>query len=235
MKTRVALALAAAFVLTSAAFAASPAPSPSSEKAFGTAVAEKLRGPADEGRAIDDNDRTGGRVPKVPFIFDGVEFPAGTKLPSYELTFVLTPEDIGNGTIHIFTSRDVAKVFMERNLPKNTPDASGHRAKALDTCSWTQEYSWFNTAVGCGNSGVLTLYPFASYSNLDFGGWNNTISCVKAACIGYYTVIYSCRNFQMTSDSSCADPAALYIPSGFIITDLNQYGFNNRTSSIDFE
>ena len=159
MKTRIALSLTVVLMLASAAFAA-------------------------------DSDRTGkkadrdakdsaSREVKVPYVFDGVEFAAGTKLPDQQLTFVLTPEDISKGTIHIFSSRDVAKIFMERNLPK--PDANGHRAATRDTCSWTEEYSWFNTAVGCGNSGVLTLYPFGSYSNLDFGGWNNTISCVKAA------------------------------------------------------
>lgn len=226
MKTRVALSLAAVLLFITAAFAANAAPAPGTDKASGTAIADKVRGPADD-HAVG--------VPRVPYILDGVEFAAGTRLPADNLTFVLTPDDIAKGTIHIFTSRNVAKVFMDRNLPKNAPDANGHHAATLDTCSWTEEYSWFNTAVGCGNSGVLTLYPFGSYSNLDFGGWNNTISCVKAACIGYYTVLYSCRYFQMTSDSSCQDPAALYIPSGFIITDLNQYGFNNRTSSIDFE
>ena len=222
MKTRIALSLSALLLITSAALAGSP-------DRVGSPDKDAVQSPRVVADAHD-------RGIKVPFIFDGVEFPAGTKLPSYELTYVLTPEDISKGTLHIFTSLDVAKVFMDRNKPKNTAtDAQGHHAVTLDTCSWTEEYSWFNTAVGCGNSGVLTLYPFGAYSNLDFGGWNNTISCVKAACIGYYTVIYSCRNFQMTVDGSCGDPAALYIPGGFIITDLNQYGFNNRTSSIDFE
>ena len=229
MKTRIALSLAA-ILITSAAFAAGPERGGTPDK-LGDQSSRPVAERAGNG---DPNDRANGDV-KVPFIFDGVEFPAGTKLPSGELTFVLSPDDISKGTIHIFTSKDVAKIFMDRNRPQNAPDAKGHRAGTMDTCSWTEEYSWFNTAVGCGNPGVLTLYPFGYYSNLDFGGWNNTISCVKAACIGYYTVIYSCRNFQMTVDSSCNDPAALYIPSGFIITDLNNYGFNNRTSSIDFE
>ena len=175
---------------------------------------------------------------KVPFILDGVQFPAGSKLPDHSVTFVLTPDDIAAGTIHVFSSREIAKVFMDRDLETGKrvkTDVSGARVAVQDTCTWTEEYSWFNTAVGCGNSGVLTLYPFGEYDNLDFGGWNNTISCVKAACIGYYTVIYSCRDFQMTSDSYCGDPDALYIPPGFVITDLNNYGFNNRTSSIRFE
>ena len=225
MKIRIALSLASLLLITSAAFAGNP------DRDAG----QSPRVVADGSRNPDANDRANGEV-KVPFIFDGVEFPAGTKLPSYELTYVLTPEDISKGTIHIFSSHDVAKVFMDRNRPKNAPaDAQGHHAVTLDTCDWTADYSWFNTAVGCGNSGVLTLYPFNTYSNLDFGGWNNTISCVKAACVGYYTVIYACRNFQMTIDQNCENPGKLYIPSGSIITDLNQYGFNNRTSSIDFE
>jgi hypothetical protein len=227
MKTRMALSLAASLLITAAAFAGSPDRIGNADKGVGLAPGAG----AQHDLVKDGSDRG----IKVPFIYDGVEFPAGTKLPHYELTYVLTPDDISKGTIHIFSSRDVAKVFMDRNHPNTPVDEQGHHARPMDTCSWTEEYSWFNTAVGCGNPGVLTLYPFNYYSNLDFGGWNNTISCVKAACIGYYTVLYSCRNFQTYSDSSCSDPAALYIPSGFIITDLNNYGFNNRTSSIDFE
>lgn len=229
MKTRIALSLAGILLITSAAFAQSSDRAGNADKGLGKTVVQPARGDADA------RDRASRDV-KVPFILDGVEFPAGTKLPDRQLNFVLTPDDIAKGTVHIFSSKDVAKIFMDRNLPQNgAPDANGHRAATRDTCSWTEEYSWFNTAVGCGNPGVLTLYPFNYYSNLDFGGWNNTISCVKAACIGYYTVIYSCRNFQLYVDSSCSDPDALAIPSGFIITDLNNYSFNNRTSSIDFE
>ncbi len=63
----------------------------------------------------------------------------------------------------------------------------------------------------------------------------NSISCVKAACVPEYTVLYSCRYFQMTYSSNCQDPARLYIAGGDIYSDLNNYGFNNRTSSIRFE
>jgi hypothetical protein len=231
MKTRIALSLATLLLITSAAFAGNPDKAGNPDRDAG----QSPRVVADGPRNPDVSDRA---IPgiKVPFILDGVEFPAFTKLPTYELTYVLTPEDLSKGTIHIFSSPDVAKVFMDRNRPKNGPtDAQGHRAVTLDTCSWTEDYSWFNTAVGCGNSGVLTLYPLNTYSNLDFGGWNNTISCVKAACVGYYTVIYACRNFQMTIDQDCENPGKFFIPAGSIITDLNVYGFNNRTSSIDFE
>jgi hypothetical protein len=221
MRTRTALFLAGLLLITGAAFADDPAH-----------VARPIG-------VVDRNPQDVASLDlKVPFILDGVQFPAGTKVPDNARTFVLTPDDIANGTIHAFTSPEVAKVFMERDLQSGKrvrTDVAGARVAVQDTCSWTEEYSWFNTAVGCGNSGVLTLYPFGQYSNLDFGGWNNTISCVKAACIGYYTVLYSCRNFQDYVDGSCADPAALYVPPGFIITDLNNYGFNNRTSSIRFE
>jgi hypothetical protein len=105
----------------------------------------------------------------------------------------------------------------------------------VNSCSWSEGYSWFNTAVGCTNSGVLTLAPFNSYSNLDFGGWNNTISCVKAACVGYYTVMYACRNFQTYNGGTCDDADSLWVYPGAIITDLNNYNFNNRTSSIQFQ
>jgi hypothetical protein len=180
------------------------------------------------------------REVKVPYILDGVEFAAGTRLPDQQLTFVLTPDDIAKGTVHIFTNRELGMVFADRALGKTptdgvTTDGARDRDVRTNSCTWTDSYSWFNTAVGCGNSGVLTLYPLGQYSNLDFGGWNNTISCVKAACVDYYTVLYACRNFQMTYDSGCQDGDALVIPPGFIITDLNNYGFNNRTSSIRFE
>jgi hypothetical protein len=66
------------------------------------------------------------------------------------------------------------------------------------------------------------------------GDWNNTISWVAAACNGWTTAIYSCRDFWMTKDYSCADPDRYHIPSGMIIPDLVPYNFNNRTSSIKF-
>ena len=222
---RTALFLIGVLVITGAAFADEP-----------QRTARPVAGIGNQ--PVDRNVDIEVRELKVPFILDGVQFPAGTKLPDHSVTFVLTPDDIAKGTIHVFSSREIAKVFMDRDLETSKrvkTDVAGGRVAVQDTCTWTEEYSWFNTAVGCGNSGVLTLYPFGEYDNLDFGGWNNTISCVKAACIGYYTVIYSCRNFQMTVDASCSDPDALYIPPGFVITDLNNYGFNNRTSSIRFE
>jgi hypothetical protein len=228
MKTRIALFLAALLTITGAAFA-NDGP---------TRMERREQRQADRPET-DPRDQAAREI-KVPFIFDGVEFPAGTKLPDQSLTFVLTPDDIAKGTVHVFSNRELAKVFVDRDVAKtsggdvSTNGVAGRDVR-VNSCTWTEQYSWFNTAVGCGNSGVLTLYPFGEYSNLDFGGWNNTISCVKAACIGYYTVLYACRNFQTYSDSSCADPDALYVPSGFVVTDLNNYGFNNRASSIRFE
>ena len=226
MKTSAALFVAALLLITGAALADDP---------------DRLARPAivvadDQPLDRNPNDRAS-RVMKVAYTLDGVPFPAGTRLPDRALTFVLSPEDIAKGSIHVFSFPDVAKAFMDQDLARSgmKTDAVGDRKMVPHTCSWTEEYSWFNTAVGCGNSGVLTLYPFDEYSNLDFGGWNNTISCVKAACIGYYTAMYACRNFQWWNDSSCADGDTLYVPPGFIITDLNNYGFNNRTSSIRFE
>jgi hypothetical protein len=151
MKTRIALSLAGILLITSAAFAQSSDRAGNADKGLGKTVVQPARGDADA------RDRASRDV-KVPFILDGVEFPAGTKLPDRQLNFVLTPDDIAKGTVHIFSSKDVAKIFMDRNLPQNgAPDANGHRAATRDTCSWTEEYSWFNTAVGCGNPGVLTL------------------------------------------------------------------------------
>jgi hypothetical protein len=228
MKTRTALFLAGLLLITGAAFGDDQ---PTRMDRRDARMADQPNvNPADQ--AV--------REVKVPYILDGVSFPAGTRLPDQVLTFVLTADDINAGTIHIFTNRELAMVFADRAIGKKPADGVGtDGARDHDvishTCSWTAEYSWFNTAVGCGNSGVLTLYPLGQYSNLDFGGWNNTISCVKAACVSYYTVLYACRNFQMTYDSGCQDGDALVIPPGFIITDLNNYGFNNRTSSIRFE
>jgi hypothetical protein len=228
MKTRTALVLAGLLLITGAAFADDQVTRMDRRDAR---LADQPQGdPADQAL----------REVKVPYILDGVEFAAGTRLPDQQLTFVLTPDDIAKGTVHIFTNRELGMVFADRALGKTPTDGvatDGARDRDVRTnsCTWTDSYSWFNTAVGCGNSGVLTLYPLGQYSNLDFGGWNNTISCVKAACVDYYTVLYACRNFQMTYDSGCQDGDALVIPPGFIITDLNNYGFNNRTSSIRFE
>jgi len=176
---------------------------------------------------------------KVPVILDGVTFPAGYDLPHQALSFVLTKEDVANKTVHAFSSDVVAKEFMRQQksgrLALGSNAAGGLHMAANDTCDWTQDYSWFNKNVGCGGSDVLTLYQPNEYNTLDFGGWNNTISCVKAACVDQYTVIYSCRYFDMSVDSSCGDPDRWYVLPGQIITDLNAYGMNNRTSSIRFE
>jgi hypothetical protein len=189
---------------------------------------------------VSDFDFRANRDMKVPFIYDGVEFPAGSRLPEHQLTFVLTAEDHAKGTIHVFSSRELAKVFVDRDVERVKNGAGvgtdGVRDRVeANSCTWNETYSWFNTAVGCGNPGVLTLVPFDSYSNLDFGGWNNTISCVKAACIGYYTVLYACRDFQTYNGGSCSDADSLWVYPGAVITDLNSYNFNNRTSSIQFQ
>jgi hypothetical protein len=47
-------------------------------------------------------------------------------------------------------------------------------------------------------------------------------------------VLYSCRYYQMTTGSNCADPDDLYVSPGNIVSDLNSWGFNNRASSLRF-
>lgn len=227
MKHRTALFLAALLLMTGAAFADD----------------QQTRAERRDARLADqpvsDFDRVD-RNMKIPFIYDGVQFPAGTRLPDHQLTFVLTAEDHAKGTIHVFSSRELAKVFVDQDVERIKKESGvgtdgAHDRVAVNSCTWTETYSWFNTAVGCTNSGVLTLVPFDSYSNLDFGGWNNTISCVKAACIGYYTVLYACRNFQTYNGGSCDDADSLWVYPGSVITDLNTWNFNNRTSSIQFQ
>jgi hypothetical protein len=225
MKLRTALFLACLVLLTGAVFAENPR----------RVIAPDLRIVDEFPRERDPQDRVSQGM-KVPYIFDGVQFTADTPLPDYPLTYVLTHDDVHNGTIHVFSSHDVAKEFMKRNPPRTRSlGAFGDVVINSSHCTWTNGYSWFNTAVGCGNSGFLELYPPDSHSHLDFGGWNNTISCVKAACVTEYTVLYGCRNFQMWADSGCESPSRLYVDPGQIITDLNDYNFNNKTSSIRFE
>jgi len=183
-----------------------------------------------------DLDRPG-RVMQVPYYLDGLLFPAGHPLPDRALVFVLGRAGAdGVRPVHAFSSRDVADEFMRREKAARALKNEGERfaAEANFDCTWTAEYSWFNKNVGCGGSDTLTLYYPNSYDDLDFGGWNNTISCVRAACNGYYTALYACRNFATSEGYDCDDADYWFVPSGDIITDLNAYGMNNRTSSIQF-
>ena len=169
---------------------------------------------------------------KVPVILDGVEFPAGYVLPDHALTFVLE-----KGIVHAFSSHDVAKEYMRQSTEKRATGikSGGVSANSYPVCDWPQDYSWFNKNPGCGGSSSITLSEPNEYTTLDAIGWNNSISCVKAACVPEYTVLYACRYFQMTYSSNCQDPDRLYIQGGDIYADLNNFGFNNRTSSIRFE
>lgn len=177
------------------------------------------------------------RVLSIPVILDGVRFPAKSKLPDQALTFFVMKGEDTQRVIYAFSSPIVAAEFRrqlrEENLAARTGDDSA--TKAITACTWTNDYSWFNKNVGCGGSDFITLTDPNQYTDLDFNGWNNTISCVKAACNGLFTVIYSCRSFQMSVSSGCGDPDRWYISEGDIITDLNTVGMNNRTSSIRFE
>jgi hypothetical protein len=185
-------------------------------------------------------DQTSIRALKVPVVLDGVTYPAGYVLPDQALSFVL--ERVGDGhVVYAFSTDQAAKDFMHEQTAKRKAAASngklgGPTANTYPTCYWTDtNYSWFHKSVGCGSSGWLTLSYGDQFYELDSLGWNNSISCVRAVCQPDYTVLYSCRNFQMYVDSGCQDPDRLYVGGGDIITDLNYYGFNNRTSSIRFE
>jgi hypothetical protein len=206
---------------------------------IGASGAQELRAAQGPGTRDGDPVRQGfhaGRVLSVPVVLDGVPFPAGSKLPDQALTFFVLKGESTQRVVQAFTSPVVAAEFRRQLREKNLavrPDGSA--TAALLACTWTNTYSWFNKNVGCGGSDVLTMTYPNQYTDLDFNGWNNTISCVKAACNGLFTVIYSCRSFVMTVSANCADPDRWYISEGDIITDLNTVGMNNSTSSIRFE
>ena len=189
------------------------------------------------GRRADDGSKP---VPTVPVILDGVEYPAG-KLPMIEegRYYVLTEE----GVMHAFSAPESAREFMRREIEKKYGENADGEAvtKAYPNCAWPYIYSYFNKNRFGGGSDELFMekLPWPNigerYTDLDFNGWNNTISYVRAACVVHYTALYSCRNFQMDSDPFfCQDPDVLFVPGGSIYTDLVPHGFNNRTSSIRF-
>lgn len=177
------------------------------------------------------------RALPIPVILDGVQFPAHYKLPDVALTFFVMKGGDASRVVYAFSSPAVAAEFQRRLREQSQAARAGDDSvtQAIAACTWTNDYSWFNKNVGCGGTSVLILTYPNQFTDLDFGGWNNTISCVKAACNGLFTVIYSCRNFQMFVSGACSDPDRWYISEGDIITDLNTVGMNNRTSSIRFE
>lgn len=179
-----------------------------------------------------------GVIPTIPVILDGVEFAPGT-LPESKTgrIFLLTDEDQKNGTVHAFSSPEVAEEFMRLEAVKS---ADVNSSEALSSCAHPYYFSAFNKNRGGGGSDYIYMDMFPTtgdpdiYFNLDFDGWNNTISWVAAACNGWRTFLYSCRDFDMTPDYFCADPDYFIVQPGQIIPDLLPYGFNNRTSSIKF-
>ena len=217
MKTRIAIVLATLVLFTVSAFAEDP---------------QVINGP-DKGVPADNANR----IPKKPFIFDGVAMPAGTRLPDMPLVWVATKEDQDKGLFRVFSSLDVAKEFMKKRTPEVTTDGSREaRPNWPGGCSWTNNYTRFEKSRWCGDAAWLSMYsPSGYYSQLDSIGYNNSISCVYAACDWYWTVLYSCRYFEMGYTSDCADPDRLYIEGGLIVEDLDDWGFNNRTSSTRFE
>lgn len=227
MKTRTTLFVATILLLTVSAFADGPA----------RAGVDNPAGTPSLGGKLDSGD-VYSRTPKKAFIFDGVEFPANTKLPDHGLTWVITREDHKNNTFHVFSSQEVAQAFMKKRTsvigedgqPRVQPHWPGG-------CSWTNSYTRFEKSRFCGDAAWLSMYPpSGQYSQLDSISWNNSISCVYAACDWYWTVLYACRYFDMTYNAStCADPDRLYIEGGLIVGDLDDFGFNNRTSSTRFE
>ena len=183
------------------------------------------------------------RAPRIPVILDGVPYQVG-ELPTTERPrfYVLTRKDQRKGVMHAFSSQESADAFMRYTMDQDTKGNSSAQIVPLATCQNTSLFTIFNTARGGGNPDNLLMYngdPFLGpapplYTNLDFGGWNNTISYVAAACNGFPTAIYSCRNFEMNKTVACQDPDRYLIQPGMIIPDLTTVGFNNRTSSAKF-
>jgi hypothetical protein len=189
------------------------------------------------GRPADDS-RVSERPVRGTVILDGVAFaPGELKRSGKSLTFVLTKEDNEKGVVHAFSSPEVADEFMRRVFVKEygvEPNLVTSQDLFCPPYQWQQTYSVFNKDVGCGGSENLTMSSGQEYANLDFNGWNNRISCVKAACIGAWTTLYSCRFFEMSWQTDCNDPDREFIGPGVIVTDLNTRGFNNRASSLKF-
>jgi hypothetical protein len=186
--------------------------------------------PADDARVVE-------RPARGTIILDGVPFaPGELKRSGKSLTFVHTREGEEKGIVYAFTAPEVADEFMRREFRKEFGVEPGVEASHVlcQPNQWQQHYSLFNKDVGCGGSANLTMYEGQQYANLDFDGWNNRISCVKAACVGAWTTLYSCRFFEMDWQPDCGDPDRELISPGVIVTDLNTKGFNNRTSSIRF-
>jgi len=226
MKTRIALVVAAVLLFSVSAFADDP------DRVPGAA----LRNAESKGAQLADvYDRT----PKKAFIFDGVAMPAGTRLPDLTLTWVVTRDDHKNNTFHVFSSKDAAQAFMKKRTDGATTNSVGDKELKPNWpggCSWTYSYTRFEKSRFCGDYSWLSMYPpYGEYSQLDSISWNNSISCVYAACDWYWTTLYACRYFDMTYSGSCQDPDRLYIEGGLIVGDLDDFGFNNRTSSTRFE
>jgi len=207
MKIRTALALAGSLLMATSLFA---------QKSD-----DSTAGPRDK--------ELRGRALSVPVIFDGVQVPAGYRLPDHSLTFVLD-----HGVVHAFTSPAVADEYVRQQIEART-GKGGLSTNSYPVCDWPQEYSLFNKNAYFTGSANITLSYGSEYTELDSISWNNSISAVKAACLPYYTALYSCRNFQMYVSGNCADPDRLLIQGGDIYYDLNSFSFNNQTSSIRFE
>jgi len=174
-------------------------------------------------------------------IFDGVEFAPGEFVrPDRSLTWVVTKEDAENGNIHAFSAREVAQVYMNRLLDKNFGKNRGKGPKLATAaaCTYTSTTSAFNKNPNCTSSTYIYMSLGQQYSELDSISWNNSISCVKAACVNYFTAMFACRNFATENGPGCEDADQLYVFPGVILWDLNNTqpeSFNNRTSSIRFQ
>lgn len=208
------------------------------------AVAESPRASRPErGESGGRPDSASKPAPTIPVILDGVEYPAG-KLPMTREAryYVQTEEDQKKGVMHAFSSSERMAAFMRLEEKKTGGKGpNGEVLEAYPNCGWMYAYSTFNKNRGGGGTDEIVMFkeprPYIGerYTNLDFDGWNNTISHVRAACVGYWTALYSCRDFQLSYDPFfCQDPDVLFIPSGAVYPDLMQHGFNNRTSSIRF-
>lgn len=178
----------------------------------------------------------------ISVILDDVEYLAG-EAPSVEggRIYVHTSEDQSKRVVRAFSSDYRAAEFMRLVMAKKGGDDYSGQDVTMTSCQHPYNYSYFNKNRFGGGSDHLfmdqdpgTSYP-DRHLNLDFNGWNNTISYVEAACNGQWTVLYSCRNFQMFVGPSCETPDRHFVEPGLIVPDLLAVDFNNKTSSIRFE
>lgn len=117
------------------------------------------------------------RVPTIPVIVDGVEYPAG-ELPNTDEPrfYLLTRVDHEKGIVRAFTSKDRAAEFMRSATAKQRENINTQVA-TTSSCQHPFNYSYFNQARFGGDPedlfmdlDIFTTSIPSNYANLNFGG-----------------------------------------------------------------